>query len=719
MTPIAAGVVLAVVLFDVTALSVLIPSIRLDLGSSSSGGQWVLTAYLLALAALLPVLARLALPRRALIAAGALAMAAGGVVAASADSTAAVVVGQAVAGTGAAAVLASMEIPDRVAPAALALPLLALALGPAIGGALGEHNWWRLFFWGGVPLAAVAAAAAVIAAPVERRGRPEGLGRSLAFGAGLVALGVLLVQSEPWGFGPSPIVQLIPLAVLLVGARQLGAAAVIWGAAAAVLAALCFLGPQYFELAHQLAPSHSGVLVSALTAPAVAGGVLGWWLGSMLPRRTLGLAGALVAGAGLIAFGTIEVHSGYALMGLAMALTGGGLGLAAGANLVGSALALIPPGAALGLAAAGAVFQHVQAQERDQGSDFAEALTQGAAVARALAAGVRLRRRRGGLVRGPPGYASVVRSSPSCGELTTTSSPALSHTLGSRAPPTPSGVPVATTSPGSSVISMDRYSTSAGIEWTSFAVELSCMRSPLRSSAMPIASGGPASSGVTSAGPNGAEPSKVLPGHPLRRLELVVPRGQVVQQRVAGHVLDGPIGRHVLAAIADHEGHLGLVVDLGAPARQRDGGAVGPQRGRELGEEGRRLRRLGAALRRVGFVVAADADQLAGPLDRRQQLDFRDLFARFHAAERARLEQRVQPAGRGVADLEDAAVAQQAGARSLVGGVVHESHGAQSLCVPWTAWPTISPPDAGGGRPRSAGWPAVRRHAAMRPRPPT
>ena len=53
----------------------------------------------------------------------------------------------------------------------------------------------------------------------------------------------------------------------------------------------------------------------------------------MLPRRTLGLAGALVAGAGLIAFGTIEVHSGYALMGLAMALTGGGLGLAAGANL--------------------------------------------------------------------------------------------------------------------------------------------------------------------------------------------------------------------------------------------------------------------------------------------------------------------------------------------------------------------------------------------------
>ena len=55
-------------------------------------------------------------------------------------------------------------------------------------------------------------------------------------------------------------------------------------------------------------------------------------------------------------------------------------------------------------------------------------------------------------------------------------------------------------------------SISAGIELISLAVELSCMRSPLRSSAMPIASCGPASSGVTSAGPQGADPSKALPG---------------------------------------------------------------------------------------------------------------------------------------------------------------------------------------------------------------
>ena len=256
VTPIAAGVVLAVVLFDVTALSVLMPSIRLDLGSSSSGGQWVLTAYLLALAALLPVLARLALPRRALIAAGALAMAAGGVVAASADSTAAVVVGQAVAGTGAAAVLASMEIPDRVAPAALALPLLALALGPAIGGALAEHNWWRLFFW---------------ARRAARRGRGRGGCHRRAGGTAWTPGGARPIArlwrgargpgrparaERALGLWPEPDRAADPACRAPRGRPSARRRARSSGrAAAAVLAALCFLGPQYFELAHQLAPS--------------------------------------------------------------------------------------------------------------------------------------------------------------------------------------------------------------------------------------------------------------------------------------------------------------------------------------------------------------------------------------------------------------------------------------------------------------------------------
>jgi MFS family permease len=381
VTAVAASLVLAVVLFDATALSVLIPSMRLDLGSSPSGGQWMLNAYLLALAAPLPVLARLALPRLPLIVTGALAMAAGAVVCGLADSTSTVVVGQAVAGAGAAGLLASLDPPARLGLPTLVLPLAALALGPAIGGLLGEENWWHLLFWSGVPLAAVAAAAAVLAPSPERR--RTAAGPALALGAGLVVLTILLVQSEPWGFGVDPLVQLIPVTALLMSLQRLGHSAILWAAAAAVVASLCFLGPQYFELGHSLAASHTGLLLSALTAPTAVGGLVGWHLRSVVPARLLGVVGAVAAGGGLIAVGTFEVHSGYALMGLAMGLTGGGLGLAAGAYASDSPrrlLAAVPGTAVLGLAAAGAVFQHTEVVQRGKGYGFEESLAQGVAV---------------------------------------------------------------------------------------------------------------------------------------------------------------------------------------------------------------------------------------------------------------------------------------------------------------------------------------------------
>ena len=61
-------------------------------------------------------------------------------------------------------------------------------------------------------------------------------------------------------------------------------------------------------------------------------------------------------------------------------------------------------------------------------------------------------------------------------------------------------------------MSFDRYATSAGTEWTRSAVELFCISSPFKVSSISMPSGGPASSGVTSAGPHGADPSNTLPG---------------------------------------------------------------------------------------------------------------------------------------------------------------------------------------------------------------
>src|SRR5207244_6296211 len=93
-------------------------------------------------------------------------------------------------------------------------------------------------------------------------------------------------------------------------------------------------------------------------------------------------------------------------------------------------------------------------------------------------------------------YARRVSSRPSVGDSTTTSSPGFSQTCGWRTLPTPAGVPVETMSPGSSVISLERYATSAGMPWMRSAVDADCIVSPFSVSEISIASCGPASSGV-------------------------------------------------------------------------------------------------------------------------------------------------------------------------------------------------------------------------------
>ena len=350
MRRVAASLPLAVVLLDATAVAVLIPDIRLDLGSSSSGGQWVLNAYLLALAASYPLLARLR--GRGLTVAGAVAMAAGAIVCASAGSTAVLVAGQAVQGVGAAALLT----PVAGSVPALALPAAALALGPLVGGVFAEQNWWRIFFWAGVPLAGLAGAAALMA-PRPAAGRVTA--RLAAFALGLAALTIALVQSEVWDWGWSALLAL-----------------------AGCLAALLFLMPEYFQLARNLSGSRSGVLLLGVTLSAVTAFALSGWLGRRVPVSALGVAAVGCLGAGLALLVGIDAHSRWPLVIGALGLTGLGLGVAAATTrgLLGAASTLpaaVLAGACLGLASAGAAFQFAQADERTAGATFEEALAAG------------------------------------------------------------------------------------------------------------------------------------------------------------------------------------------------------------------------------------------------------------------------------------------------------------------------------------------------------
>ena len=97
--------VLGLLALDVAAVPAVLPSVRLDLGSSSSGLVWVQDAYLLALAVGLLLLGRLGADHRLLVVAGLACFLGGSLLASAADTTATLVAGRALQGSGAAALL--------------------------------------------------------------------------------------------------------------------------------------------------------------------------------------------------------------------------------------------------------------------------------------------------------------------------------------------------------------------------------------------------------------------------------------------------------------------------------------------------------------------------------------------------------------------------------------------------------------------------------------
>jgi MFS family permease len=390
---------LAVAVLDVTAVGVMLPTLRADLGSSPSGGQWIMNAYLLALAVVLPLALRVRIDRRLVAGAGAAALALGAIVCATADSTSTLVIGRAMEGAG----IGALIVPAGGGAAAV-LPLAALALGPVVGGELAERNWWHLYFWAAVPAAALLGAMALRERGTVPSEQPAPGRREIAIAAALVAGTILLVQSEPWGLGNEGIVSAVGAGAIVWPIGAFGVQRGAWAAAGGALAALAFLMPQYFELAHLIHPLRSGMRLEALTIPGIAAGLAGWQLRELVSDRTLVLGGAVAAALGGFALLLIDEHSGNALFGTGLVLVGAGFGVAAGAvwgEPQGELLAAAAIGAAFTLAVSGALFQHRLAEMRDSGQSFEHALSRGAAggsamllFAAAVLAGAVLRARR-------------------------------------------------------------------------------------------------------------------------------------------------------------------------------------------------------------------------------------------------------------------------------------------------------------------------------------
>jgi DHA2 family methylenomycin A resistance protein-like MFS transporter len=366
---------------DNTVVAVALRDMQVSLGSGVSGLQGIVTAYTVALAALLlagGALVDVAGAKRVLLA-GVAVFGTASAGCAAAGTVSELIAWRAVQGAGAALVLpgglavlaASYPDPIRRRRAVgiwAASAGVALVTGPIVGGALVAARGWPSVFWVNLPLCALVAALVIPAPSGPRRPRSLDVPGALLTCAvlGPMAYGVVLA-----GRGGSAgraalcgLVALVALAALVVVERRQtepllpadlvrdrhfsGATLGAFAGALAVFVLLVFLS-LYLQLVQDFDAAATGVILLPLPAALIATSALtGRWHAVVLPV-TVGL---VVAGVGLTRLGLVlDATSSRTEIGVLLALIGVGVGLTT-APLVTAALAAAGEPRA-GLAAAG------------------------------------------------------------------------------------------------------------------------------------------------------------------------------------------------------------------------------------------------------------------------------------------------------------------------------------------------------------------------------
>ncbi len=307
----------SMILVDQTAVPLATADAIADLGGAVSEGQWILTANILPLAALMVLGGRLGdlLGLRRVFLTGALIFMFATAAAGGAQDMPMMIAARAVQGVGAALMMpTAVAITSAVYPKerrGTALGILAggsaffAALGPVLGGLLTSIDW-RLVFLINVPLAIVTIVLTLSATPPLR---PEGDERpridyagTVVFGLAIVALvfGLSQGQSDGWG-SPETVLPLLASVMLLaafvliesrVEAPLLEfrlfrhanflAANISQVLAGAIELGLGFLLPFYLLLVIGVSPAVAGIALLPASIPIILAGPLA---GRVFDRR--------------------------------------------------------------------------------------------------------------------------------------------------------------------------------------------------------------------------------------------------------------------------------------------------------------------------------------------------------------------------------------------------------------------------------------------------
>jgi EmrB/QacA subfamily drug resistance transporter len=323
-----------VVVMDIAAVNVALPSIRRDLHASVSGLQWTVDAYVVVLAAFL-VLAGSAADRwgrRRVFRLGLATFGLGSLLCGLAPSIGWLIAArvlQAAGGTMLNPVAAAIVATTFPGPAERARAIgvfssmtgLSQVLGPIIGGVLVGNLGWNSIFWINVPIAAAAIAGATrfvpeSRAPRARRFDPVGQILVVLVLAGAVST---IIESRRFGWTSPAILSLLALTVLallgilgyeprradpllelrLFRSMPFSAAMLISLLGMCGFGAFLFVTTQYLQTARGMSPLTAGLsLLPVGISVAIVSPLTGRLVAARGPRLPLTASGAALAAGG-------------------------------------------------------------------------------------------------------------------------------------------------------------------------------------------------------------------------------------------------------------------------------------------------------------------------------------------------------------------------------------------------------------------------------------
>jgi EmrB/QacA subfamily drug resistance transporter len=357
------GIIMSVL--DTTIVNVALHDLSGDLHASIASIQWVITGYLLALAAIIPVtgwaVRRYSARRLYMIALA--VFTAGSALCAVAQTSTELIAFRVLQGVGGGMLMpiGQMILVKAAGPRNLAkvmsfigVPIvLAPVFGPTLGGLLLQTVGWRWIFLINAPVGALAFALGLRLLPHEEAGA-EHAGRLDALGLGLAAAGVVgitygLSKSEAAGSLTAssvlmPVLAgLVLLALFMIRSRRVErplldltlfrnpafrAASVVTFCLGAALFGAMILLPLYFQTVRGQDAIQTGLLL----IPQGIGGGIGMFLSGRSTERLgagrTSLIGTVILIVATIPFVLVSATTSFAVLGAAMLVRGVGVGLA-------------------------------------------------------------------------------------------------------------------------------------------------------------------------------------------------------------------------------------------------------------------------------------------------------------------------------------------------------------------------------------------------------